>query len=167
MAKERRMVFIFFAVIPALVVGAINIGILKLGWFVVSRSILYGILIQIPITFLLTLVAFSIYSIGDFRITLSYFGVSNKFYQKVHIFKTVVFLAITFSVTSFFTNTMLYKNPIGKDSFAVSRISTILCLLLNTGIFVFISVFVFLPILTYFWLRKQKEFREFQESRGG
>lgn len=161
------MVFIFL-VIPALVAGAINIGILKIGWFVASPLIFYSILIQIPITFLLTLVAFSIYPPRDFRSTSTHYKVSDKFYQKAHILRPSTFLAMTFSVTSFFTNTMLYKNPAGKDSFAVSSgISTIPCLLLNAVIFIFISVFVFLPILTYFWVRKEKRLKEFQEIRGG
>ncbi|MBM3258056.1 MAG: hypothetical protein FJZ05_02505 [Candidatus Nealsonbacteria bacterium] len=151
------MVFIFITIIPALVVGAINIWILKIGWFVVSPLIFSSILIQIPITFLLTLTAFSFYSYGDFRITSACSRVSNNFYQKAHILKAVIFIAITFSVTSFFTNTIFYKSPIGKDVFAVgSGISMIRYLLLNAGIFTFISVFVFLPILTYFWLRKRR-----------
>ncbi len=149
------MIFIFFTIIPALVAGVINLGILKFGWFVASPLIFYSILIQIPIILFLTLTAISIYSFGDFRVTLSYFRVSNNFYQKAHIFRATTFLAITFSVTAFFTNTIFYKNPIGKDSFAVNNaISTIQCLLLNAGIFTFISVFVFMPILTYFWMKK-------------
>jgi hypothetical protein len=162
------MVAIVFSVIPALVVGAINLCILRIGWFVASPLIFYNILIHLPIIFLLTLIAFSIYSPGDFRAVSAGSRVSNKFYQKVHILGITAFLTITFSVTSFFTNTMLYKNPIGKDSFAVSsEISTIPCLLLNSGIFTFISVFVFLPILTYFWLKKEKGFKEVQQTRGG
>ena len=161
------MIFIFL-VIPALVAGAINIGMVKIGWFVASPLIFYSILIQISITFLLSLAAFSIYPPGDLRATSTYYKVSDKFYHKAHIFRPSVFLAMAFSVTSFFTNTMLYKNPIGRDSFVVnSGISTIPCLLLNAVIFTFISVFVFLPILTYFWVKKEKGLKGSQEIRGG